>query len=223
MTFWRISVLYAVVAALSAVSLLPAGAQESGADEPPFIPRPGDFFDEEGNLDPRDYLDRLNPGDDRNRPQPPDRGDLDGGNRDRPQPPDRGDGDDDGRDDRDRDDRDPRDGEYQRGPSPYLVPPPNPRRGDRWRLGVYTEDTPTGVIVTSVIRDTPAWDAGLEEGDTIVTVNGYQVGYIDRRLYPLGEELQRRAGRNGRVTLLVQNRRNGRLVNVDVQLERALR
>ena len=223
MTFWRIGVLYAVVAAFLAVGGLPAGAQQSGGDESPFIPRPGDFFDEEGNLDPRDYLDRLNPRDDRTAPQPPDRGDGDDGNRDRPQPPDRGDGNDNDRDDRDRDDRDPRDGEYQRGPSTYLVPPREPRRGDRWRLGVYTEDTPTGVTVTNVIRDTPAWDAGLEEGDTIITVDGYQVGYVDRRLYPLGEELQRRADRNGGVTLLVQNRRNGRLVNVDVQLERARR
>ena len=77
--------------------------------------------------------------------------------------------------------------------------------------------------MTDVIRDTPAWDAGLETGDTIVTVDGYQIGFVNNQLYSLGDELQRRADRYGRVTLLVQNRRNGRLVNVDVQLDRSLR
>ena len=59
--------------------------------------------------------------------------------------------------------------------------------------------------------------AGLEAGDTIVTVEGYQVGYVSGRLYDMSEELARRVDRQGRVTLLVRNHRDGRLVNVPVQ------
>lgn len=89
-----------------------------------------------------------------------------------------------------------------------------------WRLGVYAVNTPTGVRVTRVLPGSPAWSAGLEHGDVIVTVNGYQVGYVRGRLYPLGEEVQRRAGPRGDVLLLVQDVRTDRLLNLDVTLER---
>lgn len=89
----------------------------------------------------------------------------------------------------------------------------------RWRLGVYAYNTSTGVVLSRVVPHSPAWNAGLEPGDRIVTVTGYQVGYVNRVLYPLGEELQARAGRNGRVRLLLQDRRSRQLINRDVQLE----
>jgi S1-C subfamily serine protease len=89
-----------------------------------------------------------------------------------------------------------------------------------WRLGVYAVNTPTGVRVTRVLPGTPAWSIGLEHGDVIITVNGYQVGYVRGRLYPLGEELQRRAGSRGDVLLMVQDVRTDRLLNLDVTLER---
>ena len=90
----------------------------------------------------------------------------------------------------------------------------------RWRLGVYAYNTSTGVVISRVVPNSPAWNAGLERGDRIVTVSGYQVGYVNHVLYPLGEELQLRASRNGRVRLLLQNSRNRQLVNRDVSLER---
>ena len=92
-----------------------------------------------------------------------------------------------------------------------------------WRLGVYAVNTPTGVRVTRVLPGTPAWSIGLEHGDVVVTVNGYQVGYVRGRLYPLGEELQRRAGPRGDVLLMVQDVRTDRLLNLDVTLERSPR
>jgi hypothetical protein len=122
----------------------------------------------------------------------------------------------------------PRPGEDEEGteegmPSAQFAPPGQP--GARflpaqWKLGVYASNTDTGVRITRVIPRTPAFQAGLERGDKIVTVDGYQIGFVKGRLYPLGEELQRRAGRNGHVTLLVHNWRNGELLNVEVQLER---
>jgi hypothetical protein len=63
-------------------------------------------------------------------------------------------------------------------------------------------------------------EAGLEHQDVIITVNGFQVGEIDGRLYALGDELQHRAGIRGDVRLLVQNWRNRELVNLDVRLRR---
>ena len=102
----------------------------------------------------------------------------------------------------------PRDGEF----APRILP-------RRWQLGVHAYNTDNGVVITNVLPRSPAWEAGLERGDVIVTVDGFQVGYVGGRLYSLGDELQHRAG-GGRVLLLVQNTRNQRLVNVDARLER---
>ena len=88
----------------------------------------------------------------------------------------------------------------------------------RWWLGVYAYNTSTGVVVTRVVPNSPAARAGLEPRDQIVTVEGFQVGYMHRRLYPLGPELQLRADPNGQVRLLVQNWRNGELTNMDARL-----
>ena len=60
----------------------------------------------------------------------------------------------------------------------------------------------------------------MSDGDVIVTVSGYQVGYVGGRVYPLGEELQRRAGPRGEVRLLVHDVRSRDLLNLDVTLER---
>jgi uncharacterized lipoprotein YbaY len=95
---------------------------------------------------------------------------------------------------------------------------PRPERG-RWTLGITATDTDTGVRVTRVIPRSAADRSGIERGDVIITVNGYQVGRVLGRLYDLPSELERRADRRGRVQLLVQNRRNGDLVNLDVRLD----
>lgn len=96
----------------------------------------------------------------------------------------------------------------------------DPRFRQGWRLGVYAVNTDTGVRITQIVPRTPAERSGLERDDVIVTVNGYQIGHVAGGFYPLGEELQRRANSQGEVTLLVQDRRSGRLLNVPVRLER---
>ncbi|MFH5803892.1 PDZ domain-containing protein [Alienimonas sp. DA493] len=111
-----------------------------------------------------------------------------------------------------RPDRRARDGRLE----PQLVPPD---RGD-YALGVYAYNTSEGVAVTGVIPGSPAARVGLERGDRIITVDGFQVGYVRGRLYPLGREIRRRADRRGEVTLLVQNVRNRQLLNVDVRTGR---
>lgn len=102
--------------------------------------------------------------------------------------------------------------------APRLVPPRD--RIGRWRLGVFALNTDTGVRITRVVHNSPAWRAGLEANDSIVTVDGYQIGYVDGRLYDLASELQHRADAAGRVLLLVHNHRNGELVPMEVPLER---
>jgi PDZ domain-containing protein len=98
--------------------------------------------------------------------------------------------------------------------SPRIAPP----RGD-WKLGVWVYNTDTGVVITRIERGSAADRRGLERGDRIVTVGGYQVGYVGDYLYPLGYELQRQAGRRGDVSLLVQDVRRNELSSFDVRLD----
>ena len=119
-------------------------------------------------------------------------------------------------------DRRERDDEQTQDENRRLIVPPEdrPDRFRRWRLGVEVEYRDYGAQVTRVERDSPAQREGLETRDAIITVNGYQIGYVNGRLYTLDRELELRADRFGRVRLLVQNRRDGNLANLDVRLDR---
>jgi len=90
---------------------------------------------------------------------------------------------------------------------------------DRWRLGIFPEDTDTGVRVAEVVRGSAAERAGLEVNDRIISVHGFQIGYVEGSLYDVGQELERRADNQGWVRLLVQNNRDGQLMNLPVQLD----
>jgi len=92
----------------------------------------------------------------------------------------------------------------------------------KWRLGVYSKDLDTGVKIHDVVNGAAAYRAGLEINDTIISVNGYQVGYVNGQLFDCGTEFDRSADKNGWVTLLVQNNRDGKLINVPVQLDSRL-
>lgn len=100
-------------------------------------------------------------------------------------------------------------------------PPVQPQQ-QRWRLGVYSKDMDTGVRIHQVVANGAAARAGLEVNDTIVAVNGYQVGFVNGQLFDCATEFERHADRNGWVTMLVQNHRNNQLVNVPVQLDSRL-
>jgi S1-C subfamily serine protease len=89
-----------------------------------------------------------------------------------------------------------------------------------WKLGVWAYNTSSGVVITRVAPSSAAAREGLEPGDRIVSVGGYQVGYVGELLYPLGFELRRQADASGQVLLLVQNVRNEELVNLTVELDR---
>jgi len=90
-------------------------------------------------------------------------------------------------------------------------------------LGIMARNTPTGVEVVSVNPGSPAQTAGLQPGDAIVTVAGYQVGMVGDRLYDVGDEVSRRVNTAGQVPLLVRNGRTGSLVPTPLQFGTASR
>jgi len=106
---------------------------------------------------------------------------------------------------------------YARGNPQERYLPPNQRPPTNLKLGIYSRNTPTGVVVTSVVPGSAAQQSGIEAQDTIIAVGGYQVGVVDGRTFDIAEELARRVDAQGRVTLLVQNHRNAQLINIPVQ------
>ena len=90
---------------------------------------------------------------------------------------------------------------------------------NEWSLGVSVENTDRGAVVRQITPNGAAARARIEIDDTIVTVEGYQVGMISGRLYDLTEELNRQADSTGAVRLLLQDHNTGRLASVRVQLD----
>jgi len=90
-------------------------------------------------------------------------------------------------------------------------------------LGIMAQNTATGVEVVSVNPGSVAQASGLQAGDTIISVAGYQVGMVGDRLYDVGDELARRVDSAGRVPLLVRNGRTGALSTIPAQFGTASR
>jgi uncharacterized lipoprotein YbaY len=107
------------------------------------------------------------------------------------------------------------------GDARYL--PPSPPRPAAYRLGINVQNTPTGVLVVGVAPGSVAQSAGVEAGDTLVTVSGYQVGFVGDRLFDVGDELARRVDSAGGATLLVRDGRTGVLENAAVRFGAASR
>lgn len=106
--------------------------------------------------------------------------------------------------------------------------PAQPGTQNKWRLGVYSKDGETGVVIHDVVPGSAAANAGLEINDVIIAVNGYQVGYVNGQLFDCGTEFERLATNDGWVRLLVLNNRSNnnpqapKLVNVPVKLDSRL-
>ena len=84
------------------------------------------------------------------------------------------------------------------------------------QMGVRVRNLDTGVELTQVFPGSPAERAGLQTGDRIVTVGGYQVGYVDDKLYDLSDEVARRVNQNGIVRAVALQQRTGRLGIYDI-------
>lgn len=105
---------------------------------------------------------------------------------------------------------------FPAGGEARFLPPTTPRPGT-YRLGINVQNTPAGVLVVAVSPGSVAQTAGIEAGDTLVTVGGYQVGYVGDRLFDVGDELARRVDAAGSVTLLVRDGRTGTLENAGLR------
>lgn len=101
------------------------------------------------------------------------------------------------------------------GGARYL--PPTVAHAPRYPLGINVRNTASGVEIVSVNAGGVGQRSGLEAGDVIVAVQGFQVGFVGDRLFDLGDEIARRMDGFGRVALLVRNHRTGGLVTVPVQ------
>lgn len=104
--------------------------------------------------------------------------------------------------------------------SRYL--PPGGKPSGIYKLGITPRNTDTGVQIMQVAGGSVAQRTGLEPNDVIVNVAGYQVGLVGGRLYDIGDELAKRVDSLGRVSLLVRNSRDGKLINVPVQFTSSL-
>jgi uncharacterized lipoprotein YbaY len=100
---------------------------------------------------------------------------------------------------------------------------PVPHRPGAYRLGINVQNSPVGVQVIEVGPTSLAKSAGLEVGDTIVAVGGYQVGFVGERLFDLGDEIARRVDPSESVTLLIRSARSSALANVPVRFASATR
>jgi uncharacterized lipoprotein YbaY len=106
------------------------------------------------------------------------------------------------------------------GGARYL--PPTVAQAPRYPLGINVRNTASGVEIVSVNPGGVGQRSGLEVGDVIVAVQGFQVGFVGDRLFDLGDEIARRMDGFGRVSLLVRNSRTGGLVTVPVQFGAAM-
>jgi len=85
-------------------------------------------------------------------------------------------------------------------------------------FGANGTNQPTGVLITRVLAGSPAQQAGLEVRDTVLTVDGYQVGTVNGVTYDLEREVLARAGRGRPITLLVKDWRTSNLTNIAINL-----
>lgn len=92
----------------------------------------------------------------------------------------------------------------------------------RWVLGVRADATDTGYLIQRVESSSAASRIGLESGDRIVAVDGQQIGFVGNKHVQLSRTLQQMGGENGHVQLLIQNRRNDRLVSISTMLRAPL-
>jgi len=72
-----------------------------------------------------------------------------------------------------------------------------------WQLGAYLVNTANGVLIQQVVPGGIAANSGLKAGDVVVSVAGYQVGYVNGRAVDLVYEISRRVDAYGRVRLVV--------------------
>ncbi len=96
----------------------------------------------------------------------------------------------------------------------FMPPPPS---NLPVTLGLQTRVTDTGVIVLGHNQVSIGKTIGIERGDTIVTVDGQQVGQVGSTIFDVDLTLRNALNRSPNAVILLRNGRDGRLVNVAVR------
>jgi hypothetical protein len=116
---------------------------------------------------------------------------------------------------------DPTTGQYQPRRQIYIRPPRIAplRIARQWRLGIQVDNAPLGLRISGVADRSPAWRFGIEEGDYLLDIMGYPVGFYEGAYYPLAETLNQTIQRDGWVNILVWNQRTNAAEAMWVQAE----
>jgi hypothetical protein len=116
---------------------------------------------------------------------------------------------------------DPTTGQYQLRREIFVRPPRIAplRIARQWRLGIQIDNAPLGLRISEVAPNSPAWRFGIEEGDYLLDIMGYPVGFYEGAYYPLAETLNQTIQRDGWVNILVWNKRTNAAEAMWVQAE----
>jgi hypothetical protein len=116
---------------------------------------------------------------------------------------------------------DPQTGRFEITRQPFgRAPRIDPLRITRqWRLGIQIDNAPLGLRIREVAPNSPAWRFGIEEGDYLLDIMGYPVGFYEGVYYPLAETLNQLTQRDGWVNVLVWNKRTNAAEAMWVQAE----
>jgi hypothetical protein len=100
------------------------------------------------------------------------------------------------------------------GPQVGFMPPPGP---GMFSLGLQTRVTDTGMLVVGHSFNSVGRAVGVERGDTVITLDGLQVGQVANRLVDLDQTLDYIMNRQESAVMLLRNGRDGRLLNVTLR------
>ena len=103
---------------------------------------------------------------------------------------------------------------------PSVIKPTAPT-WQTWQLGAYLVNTANGVLIQQVVPGGIAANSGLKAGDVVVSVAGYQVGYVNGRAVDLVYEISRRVDAYSRVRLVVFDAFTRQLKNLDLVIAQA--
>jgi predicted metalloprotease with PDZ domain len=87
--------------------------------------------------------------------------------------------------------------------------------GRKGKLGVVAHTVANGARIMYVTKGSPAWEAGLEPGDVIVSVDGFTVGFIDGVEFPLQSEVRRIKGSGA---FRIRSWRTGEIVTKTIRI-----